>query len=135
MTSTLVPGDQVICLLRGNEIVSVYDEEWDTKNIFDVVATYDVGYLIYIPQDMVIKNSFIITGYNNKEYKVKLAFIGSSVRYITEHNIIGIYSKLDGMVCSKCGVFCKYAQVEGGETFICFTCRNYPPYKSTVDDF
>lgn len=134
MSLILGPGDQVICLLKGNEIVSVYEEEWDKKLIFDIIAIYDVGYLIYIPQDMVIKNSFTITKYNNKEYKVKSVFIGSSVNYITEHNITDIYSKLDGILCTKCGVFCKYAQIKESEAFVCFTCRNYPLYKSIADD-
>jgi hypothetical protein len=129
------PGDQIICHLKNGQIISVYEDEWDGRHIFDIVSIYDNGYLIYIPQAMVIKESFEITKWNYKGLGTKIKFIGSTVCYITDHNIMGIYSKIDGVHCDECGEFYRFAEADKiTDKLTCWACRAYPYYKGTPDD-
>jgi len=124
------PGDSVICRVKNNTIVSVYEDKWQEDFVFDIVSLHDEGYMIYIPIDMSIKDSVQITSGNHKKYKLDKKFIGSTLCYITEYKIASIHRKLDGMCCSKCSNFYGMAapnQPDG--TLICWSCKHYPSYR------
>jgi hypothetical protein len=130
MGSRLSPGDQVICKIKDDKIVNIYESNDTQKKIFDIVSKYNEGYLIYIPLSLFLQNTIYIYKNNYIQYNIDKRFIDSSVCFITEHNVLAIYSRLDGLCCAHCGEFCQMAvsnQEDG--TFVCWICVNYRIYK------
>jgi hypothetical protein len=125
----LASGDQVICHLKDNTIVSLYESEFDFKAIFDIIATYDDSYIIFIPSDMNITDSIYITKSNYKLFNLNEKFIDCYVCRISEHKIYGVHSKLDGIACCKCKEFYQMAKPnQEDNTLLCWSCKRYPTY-------
>lgn len=124
------PGDQVICYLKDGHIVSVYDNEWQDKSIFDIVSLYEEGYMLYVSEDIRLIDAILLTKTNYTKFNADKKFIGSYIYYITDHKIVSIYSKLDGICCIKCETFCRMAEPNqpDGRSFICWNCVKYPHY-------
>lgn len=123
------PGDQVICRLRDHIIVSVYDDKWDNEEIFDIICLYDEGYLIYVSLDSILKDCIYITANNYKKFAADKKFIDSYVYYITDHKIVRMHKKIDGMCCIKCQTFYGMAAPNQSDgTLICWSCSRWPHY-------
>lgn len=132
MSTKLSPGDRVVCLVSAGAIINVYDDRWSDEYIFDIVCTYEGGYLIKVPSELVFKlrDSILIDNSNFDKFGADKRFIGDLVYYITDHKILSIYSKIDGMCCNKCQEFYPMAEAnqENG-TMVCWNCRKYPFFR------
>jgi hypothetical protein len=129
------PGDTVLCHLKGSTIVATYDPDYDTKRIFDVVALYNEGYLLYVPIDIVIDGSVYITAANCSKYNTHKRFIDSAAVHVSDFKIVRVCSTIDGMCCIKCEQFYSMSspnQEDG--TLLCWSCRMYPHYGSSAED-
>lgn len=128
------PGDKVVCHIKDGVIVNTYDDDWQDEVIFEIICTYGDGYLIYVPVGLFLKDSLILTKENFIKFNADKKFIGSDVYYITDYRITKVHSKLDGLCCVKCGEFYNYAAANQEDgTLICWSCKNYPYYKSSCD--
>lgn len=124
------PGDQIVCKIKNNTIVSALSGDWDESRVFEIISNYEEGYIIYIPHLFVLKDSVQLTADNYKKFNADKKFIDSSVYYITDYGIAKIYKKADGMRCIKCSEFYEYAEANQSDgTLVCWNCRKYPFYK------
>ncbi len=124
----LKPGDRVICKLGSGKVISAYSNEWDEKYTFEIVAFDNKGYYIYVPHYICVKGGLTVNTYNCKSYGIAPKFVGETILYITDNQIISVASKADGLVCDKCREFCAQAETEE-DVFVCWSCRTYPPYR------
>ena len=76
MVNHCSPGDRVVCKVKDGKIVNIYDDSVLDTQIFDIIVKYNEEYLVYIPLNLYIKNSFLITPENNKHYGVGKKFVG-----------------------------------------------------------
>jgi hypothetical protein len=126
---SLATGDQVVCHLKDSCIISIYEGEFDSEFIFDIIAVYDDSYVIYVPYDMPLNDSVYINKTNYKLFNLDKKFIDSYVCRISEHKIARVHSKLDGMCCSKCLQFFGMATANQDDgTLVCWNCFKYPHY-------
>ena len=124
----LKPGDRVNCRLKESRIVNPYSE-FDEEKTFDIIAINDGGYYLFVPIYYNIKESYKIDYFDAKEMSASSKFIGEECVYILENLVAKIHTVLDGLACDKCNVFYEYATAnQKDSTFICWTCRTYPPY-------
>jgi hypothetical protein len=125
----LSPGDRVICRIKDGKISNVYEATWDDTQVFDIISIVNDNYIIYVPIDYPLKQTFILDKAHYKQFNAPIKFIDSTVCIINEHEIVGVHSKLDGMCCSKCGEFISMgAPAKSGDPFICWGCKTYPKY-------
>jgi hypothetical protein len=126
----LSPGDRVICRIKDGKISNVYEATWDDVQVFDIISVVNDNYIIYVPQDMALKQTFVLDKAHYKQFNASAKFIDSTVCIINEHEIIDVYSKLDGQCCSKCNEFISMAEPsKTAESFICWSCKKYPSYR------
>jgi len=124
------PGDQVVCRIKDNAIVSAYEDKWQDECIFDIISLYEEGYMVYVPTDMSIKDYIYITKSNYKRFNADKRFIDSSAAYITDYKIIRIFKKLDGIRCMKCDNFYDMATANQPDgKLICWNCLHYPSWR------
>lgn len=125
MATLLKPGDVVSCHIKEARIVSSYSG-FDSSEPFQVLASDDEGYYVYIPDHIFINEVFTLDAYRASVLGIQKQFIGVHVAYITASQIAEIKFRLDGLNCSKCGEFYEMAESnQPGGTLICFTCRTY----------
>ena len=126
-------GDQVVCKIKDFVIVSAYSSDYDKTHVFEIIGRKDDSYYVYVPIDMVLKDTLNIDQYNYKECSIDKKFIDSTVFLVSEYQITKIYSRSDGMKCNNCGDFVDKAEPnqEHG-IFICWSCKNYPQWKSRI---
>jgi hypothetical protein len=120
------PGDKVLCHIKSNKIVTVYEEVFDDTQVFEIIANYSEGYLIYIPLDFFMKEILRVDSGNYKKYGLDKKFIDSNVCHISDYKIAGVYSRVDGLNCKRCKYFSPMAaanQVDG--SFLCWSCTTY----------
>lgn len=121
----LKPGDVVSCRIKETRIVSSYSG-FDTIESFQIIALDSKGYYIYVPDHIIIANTFKVDEYTAKSLGIKKQFINCQVIYISPTHVTSVKSTLDGLICVKCNEFYSMAepnQLDG--TLICFICRNY----------
>lgn len=127
-------GDKIVCKIKDASIVPV-DEPYDEKRIFEVIGFNYQGYYIYVPPYITIKGSLIVSSRNHAAMGIDRKFIGWEASFVTSALIAYIHEKMTGLVCQKCNEYFPLAESNQEDgTLICFTCRNYPIYKSYVDD-
>lgn len=131
MGSRLAIGDRVVCKVKDNKVVSIYEEDATDTQVFDIISLVGADrYVVYVPYNVNLKNSVYISAINYKQLNVHKRFLDSYVCVITDHNVFAIYSRVDGLCCVDCGEFYPMASFNrGDETFVCWTCRHYPFYK------
>lgn len=72
----------------------------------------------------------LVTQENYKKFGVDKRFIDSEVLFITDHNILSVQSRIDGMICLSCITFSPMAAANQPDgKFMCWNCINYPFYK------
>jgi hypothetical protein len=119
-------GDQVICLIQSKSIVNAYDATYERKQIFEIIALYADGLLLYVPTDVILIDCFDITKLNYQKFGINKRFIGSQCYYITDHKVVGIHERADGMSCIRCGEFFPMAEANLPDgTMKCWQCRVY----------
>lgn len=123
-------GDSIVCRVKDSAIVSIYEDTWQDELVLDIVAAYEQGYLLYVPQNLFLNDSVKITKENRKKFNVDKRFIDSVVYYVTEHQIIRTHNKMDGMRCSKCDDFIPMSEANQPDgTLVCWQCTNYRQWK------
>lgn len=120
-------GDRVDCRIKSSVIVSPY-REYDETRTFEIVATDEHGYYLYVPHYFLLKDSVVVNASRCKSMGIDKVFIGENIVYIQENMVCRVHDELDGMKCSLCGEFYPYAEPnqEDGETLICYACRENP---------
>jgi|ERR1019366_1096891 hypothetical protein len=127
-SSKLVQGDEVVCNIRDNDIVSSYSE-FDSQETFAIIAVDGHGYFLYIPQYIHVKDCNEITAYFAGTLGIHRKYIGEQTVYIKPGNIVRVHRNIDGYVCNKCGEYYPMSQSNQEDgTFICWVCRTYHTY-------
>ena len=123
--SKLKPGDRVACKVRAGHIVNAYEGDWDEKYTFEVVATDNRGYYLFIPHYIYIKGGLKVNEYNRKTHGIDKRFLGETIVYIAEGSVLSVEQRADGLICEKCKEFSPMAECDE-PPFICWICRTYP---------
>lgn len=123
----LNPGDKVEVRVKNAIIVSPY-KGYDEKKIFEIVAVDEQGCYLFIPVYELIKGSIVADSSRCRKLGIELRFLDEQICYIQDNRICRIVSTLDGIACANCKEFHPMAEPnrEGGETFICYSCRTNP---------
>lgn len=122
----LKPGDRVEVRLKSNTIVSSH-KEYDELQIFEIIATDDTGYYLYIPHHTYVVGEAVLDASKTRHLGVDWRFYDEKFFYISENMINGIKSEIDGMTCVRCKDFYKMAAANQPDgTLICWSCRKYP---------
>lgn len=121
----LKPGDRISCKIRSGHIVNAYDSDWDEKRTFEIVATDNRGYYIFVPHYLYLKGGLKVNEYNAKTHGIDKKFFGEIILYILENSVINVESRADGLTCANCEEFYPMAECEEF-VFICWVCKNYP---------
>jgi hypothetical protein len=123
----LKPGDEVLCRIFENTIVSPYDVTYDETRVFEIIGTDNSGYILFIPHYSLIKGTRRVDSCIKKNYGVNPRYTGDDCIYIQDNFIYKIYNTIDGCFCTRCNEFIRQAEenMEDG-TFMCWSCRNYP---------
>jgi len=125
----LKPGDRVNCRVKQNTIVNPY-KECDSITTFEIVSTDKYGYYLYVPPYIMLKGTVKADRYQCKRLEINKKFLDCDIIFIQSSMICKVHSILDGMNCPKCHEFYEMASPNQDDgTFICWSCRNYPPYR------
>ena len=125
----LKAGDRVSCKLRESNVVGPY-EAYDDIRTFEVIgidSSDNIGYYLFVPQYVFIKNSKKLDTYSHKSLHINSKFIGEDYILISEKMIYEVSFILNGMSCSNCHLYFEYAesnQENGG--LLCYSCRQNP---------
>jgi hypothetical protein len=122
----LKPGDRIECRIRAGIIRNSFDEYDDTKT-FEIVATDNEGYYLYVPHYMCLNEGSKASEARCRSLGIDKAFIGENVTYVLASYICRVVSEIDGMKCSRCRDFFGMAasnQKDG--TFMCKACKENP---------
>lgn len=120
------PGDTVSIKIKNGLIVNQYDDHYEQILTVEIICLMDEGYLVHIPQDLYLQNSFFITKENHQEYKIPIQFLDAQAHYISGNHIYEVRSRLDGAKCARCDEWVNMAgETVWGEPFVCFLCRTY----------
>jgi len=118
-------GDRIICRVKDGIIVSCFSE-FDSENIFEVIASYEDDYFVYTPEYYNIKQSFLITTKSITEHHINKRFVNGYMNHINTNDICRIYSVINGCVCQNCNEFFQDAEPNASDNlFVCFLCRTY----------
>jgi hypothetical protein len=127
-------GDQVVCKIKNFVVVSAYSSDYDNTVIFEIIGRKDNSYYVYVPIDMVLKDTIKVDEFNYKLYYIDKKFVDSTIFLLSDYQVCRIYQKSDGMKCEECGDFVDKAGANRADgTFICWSCKNYPQWKSIVN--
>jgi len=125
----LKPGDRVDCCVKQSEIVSAY-KDYDEILTFEIVSIDKYGYYLYIPPYINIKGTKKADKYQCKILEIDRRFLDCDILFIQNSMIYHVHSIMDGLSCLKCHEF--YAMASANQedgTFLCWSCRSYPPYR------
>jgi hypothetical protein len=127
------PGDIVFCKIGYGKVLLADDKEYEVVKDFSIVCICDSGYLIFLPNDVYLKNSFALSKHDCKEFSLAKKFLDSTVHYISDEHVVALRNRLTGLACMKCHEHFEYAEVnrldqDGKGTLICWRCRSYPFY-------
>lgn len=122
----LKPGDRVDCRVKANSIVGPY-RDYDDVKTFEIVATDQHGYYLYVPIHMAIKGSVQADQYQCKQLGIDKRFVDECIVYIQGNLVFQINYIMDGMCCARCREFYQMASANQEDgTLICFSCRSNP---------
>lgn len=122
----LKPGDRVDCRVKASTIVSPY-KSYDEIKTFEIVATDNHGFYLYVPHYYGLKCTSIADKYQCKALGIDQKFLDSEIIYVRGNMIAAVHETLDGLSCKICREFYQYStgnQVDG--SLICFSCRQNP---------
>jgi hypothetical protein len=122
----LKPGDRIDCRVKSATIVSPYNS-YDEIKTFEIIATDDNGYYLYVPHYYYLKGTGIADSYRCKTLKIDSKFLNENMVYIKENLVAAVQTKLDGMFCKICKEFYPYSEPNQRDgSLICFSCRGNP---------
>lgn len=122
----LKPGDRVDCCIRFSSIVSPYRQH-DEVRTFEIVATDEFGYYLFVPGYIYIKGSVKADSFQCKVLGINPRFLNEQIIYIQDNLINNVHSVMDGATCSRCKEFYTMAEANQDDgTMICWSCRKDP---------
>lgn len=122
----LKPGDRVDCRVKASTIVSPY-KSYDEIKTFEIVATDDHGFYLYVPHYYPLKGTVTADQYRCKNLGIDKRFLNENIVYIQGNLVSSVQSKMDGMVCRICRDFFPYAEANQEDgSLTCFSCRQNP---------
>lgn len=125
-------GDRVICHFKLGKIVSAYST-FDEEKDFEIIALDSLGYFFYVPDYYNLSGTFLIKEKDIKKMDISTKFLGCQALYANDSHVAGIKQAMDGMSCSSCKQFSKYAEANQEDgSFRCWSCSAYPYYKSLL---
>ncbi len=125
MTMTkLGPGDCIIVLLKEKNIVGAYDQEYDEIKSFNIIASDNLGYYLFVPPHVFLKGTIEVDQFLLKKLSLDKRYLGDSIIYIGSGFVYKIKSQVDGSICSHCkDFFHQSAANQEDGSFICWSCR------------
>lgn len=122
----LKPGDRVDCRVKASTIVSPY-KNYDEVKTFEIVATDNHGYYLYVPHYYSLKNTSVANSYQCKALGIDKKFLDENIVYIQGNMIAHVHEKMDGISCKICREFFRYAASNQDDgSLICYSCRQNP---------
>lgn len=122
----LKPGDRVDCRVKASTIVSPY-KSYDEIKTFEIVATDDHGFYLYVPHYYGLKGTSIADKYQCKALGIDQKFLNEEMIYVQGNMIAAVHETMDGIVCKICREFYQYATSNQSDgTLICYSCRQNP---------
>lgn len=125
MAQHLSPGDEVICRIKDNILVSAssaYDEELS----FEIISDDLHGYYLYVPASYNLKETAFITTKVAKALGISKKYVGGQTIYANITFIIKSIIKFDGCICIKCHEYFPQAEPNQPDgSMKCFLCRAY----------
>jgi hypothetical protein len=122
----LNPGDRVNCRIKEGLIVVAY-REYDEIKTFEVLASGEYGYYLFVPAYVTLKNTITIDKRLLKKHSIDPRFLDEEMIHVHENMICQVVAQLDGMPCSICKEFFPMAAANQEDgTLICYACRQNP---------
>ena len=122
----LKPGDRVDCRVKASTIVSPY-KSYDEIKTFEIVATDNHGFYLYVPHYYALKGTSIADQYQCKVLGIDKKFLNESIIYVRGNMIASVHETMDGLSCKICREFYQYASSNQSDgTLICYSCRQNP---------
>ena len=120
-------GDQVSCKLLDGEIVGNKTKSHDREMDFLIVALdFDDNYVIYVPDNIYVKDTFQINAHNTRELNIPDRYIGSQGAVIGDRHVVRLHYRSEGITCARCNEHYQYAEHTEGAKFFCYACRKNP---------
>jgi hypothetical protein len=123
----LKPGDRISCRLKEGTIVSPYCSDFDDIKTFDIIANDKVGYYLFIPPYLYLKEAEKVDSFLLKKLELHKKYLGDFIAYINENLVYKIISQMDGCCCARCADFSyKAAPNQEDGSFLCYLCLTDP---------
>jgi hypothetical protein len=131
MGTNFYPGDSVVCKVGYGKILEINSKDFEFTHSFDIICFSDQGYILLIPQDMYLVDSFPLALQHCKVFGLDKKFVGGEAHYISDEHILSVRSRMTGLCCMKCHEPYEYAEVNridenGNGALLCWVCRAYP---------
>lgn len=122
----LNPGDRVNCRIKEGLIVGSYSEHDEIKT-FEVLASGEYGYYLFVPVYYAIKNTITIDKRTLRKHSIDARFLDEEMIHVHENMICEVTQQIDGMSCVICKEFVPMAEANQEDgTLICYCCRQNP---------
>ena len=116
-------GDRVTCLIKNLIVINPYSSNYDKIEVFEIIATKDTGYYLYVPPYYLIDGTIKVDRFFCNNLNIDLKYVGDNFLFVEEKMIYNVKSTPDGCICIKCKKF--HPMVEPSTTFICWECKNF----------
>lgn len=122
----LKPGDRIDCRVKSAAIVSPY-HEYDEVMTFEIVASDNYGYYLYVPHYIYIKGCNKADKMQCRHLSIDKKFLDENIVYINATSIARVVYVMDGMSCRHCKEFYPMAEANQEDgTLLCYSCRQDP---------
>jgi hypothetical protein len=120
-------GTCIICRLREKTVINPYTSDYDQEASFDIIASDNLGYYLYIPPYTFIKGSVRADSFLLKQLSLNKKYLGDEILYIREGFVYKVKSEVDGCTCDRCkDFFHQAAPNQDNDGFLCWSCRADP---------
>ena len=124
----LKQGDRVSCKIKAGNIVKS-DDDYDTISTFEIVATDNEGYYLYVPDHIYLQGGITADTVWCQRLNIEPRFIGDKIIYIEEKQVFRVAYQIDGKRCNRCQDFFTMAEAnQPNDGFLCYSCR-FNPYR------
>src|SRR4051812_13663880 len=106
-------GDRVLVRIKETLIQPAKSDDYSKLLQFDVIGERNDLYIIYIPSNITIDESFELSSFDCNRYDVSMRFLNDRAYIIGESHIVKTFSKLgprEGESCVRCQEFSSYAE-------------------------
>lgn len=128
-------GDTVTCKITYNGKLALRAaRDYERTHNFYIICLYDEGYLLLVPSDLYLKNSFILTAKECRKLGLPEKFVDTDVLVALDKHVVSVQTKMTGVHCVKCNAFAEFGDTnrvgnDGKYVFVCWNCIHYPQYR------